>query len=185
MRIRLAATLIVAIMRVECRFCSRRRRIRPPSRTRTASISTRRGHRPTRSPATARSTGTRIRATAVITRNATSAMAPTARGRATRPASRIRLKTMSYAEFLEVVVNGRQNVGAAQQQVMPSFGVNSNVMCYLDDIYIYLAGARARRARSGATGKARGEAASLRQGRSGLSRRAEVARRTRRREQTR
>ena len=28
--------------------------------------------------------------------------------------------------------------GAAQQQVMPSFGLNSNVMCYLDDMYVYL-----------------------------------------------
>jgi methanol metabolism-related c-type cytochrome len=47
-------------------------------------------------------------------------------------------KTTSYAEFFEVVVNGRQKVGASQQQVMPAFGLNSNVMCYLDDIYIYL-----------------------------------------------
>jgi hypothetical protein len=45
---------------------------------------------------------------------------------------------MSYAEFFEVTVNGRQKVGAAQQQVMPAFGLNPNVMCYLDDIYIYL-----------------------------------------------
>ena len=29
-------------------------------------------------------------------------------------------------------------VGASQQQVMPAFGMNSNVMCYLDDMYIYL-----------------------------------------------
>jgi hypothetical protein len=39
---------------------------------------------------------------------------------------------------MEVVVNGRQKVGAAQQQVMPAFGTNPNVMCYLDDMYIYL-----------------------------------------------
>ncbi len=48
------------------------------------------------------------------------------------------LKHMSYAEFQEVVVNGRKNVSASQESVMPSFGENQNVMCYLDDIYVYL-----------------------------------------------
>ena len=48
------------------------------------------------------------------------------------------LKTMSYEDFTQVVVNGRQVVNAAQQQVMPAFGENPNVMCYLDDIYVYL-----------------------------------------------
>jgi methanol metabolism-related c-type cytochrome len=48
------------------------------------------------------------------------------------------LKTIAYADFLEVVVNGRQKVNAAQTSVMPAFGVNKNVMCYVDDIYIYL-----------------------------------------------
>lgn len=45
---------------------------------------------------------------------------------------------MSYGDFLEVVVNGRENVTGTEQNVMPAFGVNPNVMCYLDDIYIYL-----------------------------------------------
>ena len=57
---------------------------RRPSRTRTASISTRPATRPTRSRPTARSTGTPIRAIAAITPNATSAMAPTAKARPTR-----------------------------------------------------------------------------------------------------
>jgi methanol metabolism-related c-type cytochrome len=48
------------------------------------------------------------------------------------------LKTMNYQQFTEVVVQGRQNVNAGQQSVMPSFGTNNNVMCYLDDIYVYL-----------------------------------------------
>jgi methanol metabolism-related c-type cytochrome len=48
------------------------------------------------------------------------------------------LKTIAYADFLEVVVNGRQKVNAAQNSVMPAFGLNKNVMCYIDDIYIYL-----------------------------------------------
>ena len=33
---------------------------------------------------------------------------------------------------------GRVNVTTSQNNVMPAFGNNPNVMCYLDDIYIYL-----------------------------------------------
>jgi hypothetical protein len=29
-------------------------------------------------------------------------------------------------------------VNAAEQQVMPAFGNNPNVMCYVDDLYVYL-----------------------------------------------
>jgi len=48
------------------------------------------------------------------------------------------LQTMSYADFQAVVVNGKQDVNTAQTLVMPAFGTNKNVMCYLDDIYVYL-----------------------------------------------
>jgi|SRR4051794_33728281 len=48
------------------------------------------------------------------------------------------LKTMTYQEFAEVVVNGRQNVTKAQNNVMPSFGTTEDVVLYLDDIYGYL-----------------------------------------------
>lgn len=54
------------------------------------------------------------------------------------PALANSLKTMTYAQFVEIVVNGKREVNAAQNQVMPAFGENNNVMCYLDDIYIYL-----------------------------------------------
>lgn len=47
-------------------------------------------------------------------------------------------QTMSYADFANVVVNGRKNVTTAQENVMPAFGTNQNVMCYLDDIFVYL-----------------------------------------------
>ena len=53
-------------------------------------------------------------------------------------ASAIRLKTMSLPDFSNVVVNGRKNVNTAQESVMPAFGTNPNVMCYLDDIFVYL-----------------------------------------------
>jgi len=39
---------------------------------------------------------------------------------------------------MEIVVNGKQEVSSSQNQVMPAFGENKNVMCYLDDLYIYL-----------------------------------------------
>lgn len=48
------------------------------------------------------------------------------------------LKTLTYDQFAEIVVNGRKNVTTAQENVMPSFGLNPNVMCFLDDIYSYL-----------------------------------------------
>ena len=63
---------------------------------------------------------------------------PDGEGSSYAPGLKASAKTMSYAEFMEVVVNGRQKVGAAQQQVMPAFGTNVNVMCYIDDIYVYL-----------------------------------------------
>ena len=49
-----------------------------------------------------------------------------------------RLKTLNYGDFAQIVANGKRDVNAAQTLVMPSWGTNRNVMCYLDDIYIYL-----------------------------------------------
>ena len=48
------------------------------------------------------------------------------------------LKSMSEDQFKEVVVNGRKNVNTASENVMPSFGTNPNVSCYMDDIFIYV-----------------------------------------------
>ena len=45
---------------------------------------------------------------------------------------------MSYDDFLGVVASGRQNVNTAQENVMPAFGANPNVTCYMDDLYVYL-----------------------------------------------
>lgn len=63
---------------------------------------------------------------------------PEGEGSSYAPALKGSLKTMSYADFTNVVVNGRINVSASQNNVMPAFGTNSNVMCYLDDIFVYL-----------------------------------------------
>ena len=60
------------------------------------------------------------------------------------------LKTLSYNDFLGTVAAGKKVVNASQDLVMPSFGLDKNVMCYIDDIYVYL------RARSnGALGRDR------------------------------
>jgi len=48
------------------------------------------------------------------------------------------LKTMSYADFMLAVASGREVVRADKQSKMPALGDNPNVMCYLDDIYVYL-----------------------------------------------
>jgi len=48
------------------------------------------------------------------------------------------LKGMDYAHFAGIIVGGRKDVNAAQELVMPAFGDNRNVMCYLPDIYTYL-----------------------------------------------
>jgi methanol metabolism-related c-type cytochrome len=63
---------------------------------------------------------------------------PEGEGSSYAPALVNSLKTLSYEDFTQIVVNGKQSVNAAQQQVMPAFGENANVMCYLDDIYVYL-----------------------------------------------
>ncbi len=54
------------------------------------------------------------------------------------PALTKSLKTMSYTDFMGVVASGQQNVWAQNNSVMPALGDNKNVMCYLDDIYVYL-----------------------------------------------
>jgi methanol metabolism-related c-type cytochrome len=59
-------------------------------------------------------------------------------------------KKMTQDEFNEIVVNGRTNVGAASENVMPPFGEVEDVVTYLDDMWAYL---RARA--DGALGRGR------------------------------
>jgi methanol metabolism-related c-type cytochrome len=63
---------------------------------------------------------------------------PDGEGSSYGPALSNSLKTMSYVAYSSVVVNGRKNVNTAQENVMPAFGINRNVMCYFEDIFIYL-----------------------------------------------
>jgi methanol metabolism-related c-type cytochrome len=60
------------------------------------------------------------------------------------------VKHMTQDEFNEVVVNGRINVNASSNSVMPPFGEVEDVVTYLDDIWAYL---RARA--DGALGRGR------------------------------
>jgi len=63
---------------------------------------------------------------------------PDGEGSTYAPALKESAVDMDYYDFLEIVAGGRQVVGAADNSVMPEFGTNKNVMCYLDDIYVYL-----------------------------------------------
>jgi methanol metabolism-related c-type cytochrome len=63
---------------------------------------------------------------------------PDGAGSSYAPALIESLKTMPYEGFTEVVINGRQNLAAGQEKVMPGFGNVEDVALYIDDIYAYL-----------------------------------------------
>jgi methanol metabolism-related c-type cytochrome len=63
---------------------------------------------------------------------------PDGEGSTYAPALKDSVKNITYPEFLSIVAMGRLNVSTSQDNVMPSFGENKNVVCYLDDIYVYL-----------------------------------------------
>lgn len=75
---------------------------------------------------------------------------PDALGSSYAPSLVDSLKSLSTQQVLGTIIGGKRDVTAAQDLVMPSFGENKNVMCYLNPIYTYL------RARSdGALGRER------------------------------
>jgi len=63
---------------------------------------------------------------------------PDGEGSTYAPGLKNSLKTLSYGDFLGVVASGRKSVSASQESVMPAFGSNQNVACYMDDLYVYL-----------------------------------------------
>jgi methanol metabolism-related c-type cytochrome len=63
---------------------------------------------------------------------------PDGMGSSYAPALVDSLTHLTHDQFNEIVVQGKQEVNTSNQKVMPSFGTNLNVMCYLDDIYVYL-----------------------------------------------
>lgn len=65
---------------------------------------------------------------------------PDGMGSSYAPALVDSMKHLSYTDFYTVVAGGRKNVSASQELVMPAFGTDKNVMCFIDDIFIYLRG---------------------------------------------
>lgn len=63
---------------------------------------------------------------------------PNAGGSTFAPALADSLKTMTYEKFLQVVAGGQMRDMGGTPSVMPALGDNKNVMCYIDDIYVYI-----------------------------------------------
>lgn len=63
---------------------------------------------------------------------------PDGEGSTYAPALKEMVKKIDYYEFQQIVASGKQDVGTASNLVMPAFGTNKNVWCYVDDIYAYL-----------------------------------------------
>ncbi|MBX9683557.1 MAG: c-type cytochrome, methanol metabolism-related [Hyphomicrobium sp.] len=63
---------------------------------------------------------------------------PNALGSTFAPSLADSLKTMDYATFYGTVVGGRVAERGGTTYVMPAFGEDKNIMCYLDDIYTYI-----------------------------------------------
>jgi methanol metabolism-related c-type cytochrome len=63
---------------------------------------------------------------------------PDGEGSSYAPALANSLKAIPYAEFYGIVVGGRKDFLNGKDNVMPAFAENKNVMCYLNDIYVYL-----------------------------------------------
>lgn len=63
---------------------------------------------------------------------------PDGEGSTYAPALKNSALTMDYYDYMEVVASGRQVVSSSSNQVMPAFGTNRNVWCYVDDIWVYL-----------------------------------------------
>ena len=63
---------------------------------------------------------------------------PDALGSSYAPALIDSLKVLTYTQFLQTVAAGKQEVSSSSNLVMPSFGDNKNVQCYINDIYSYI-----------------------------------------------
>lgn len=63
---------------------------------------------------------------------------PDGEGSTYAPALKASAMKMDYYDFIGIVASGKKEINSSQNQVMPAFATNPNVMCYLDDIYTYL-----------------------------------------------
>jgi methanol metabolism-related c-type cytochrome len=63
---------------------------------------------------------------------------PDGEGSSYAPALKRSAHDLGYDAFVSIVAAGKQRVGGSDNQVMPAFGLNNNVMCYIDDMFVYL-----------------------------------------------
>jgi methanol metabolism-related c-type cytochrome len=63
---------------------------------------------------------------------------PNAEGSSFAPALADSLKTITYEKFLQIVSSGQQRDVGGTKFIMPALGDNKNVMCYIDDLYVYI-----------------------------------------------
>lgn len=63
---------------------------------------------------------------------------PDGEGSTYAPGLKNSLNAITYDDFVGVIASGRKNVSASSESVMPEFGTNPNVMCYVDDLFVYL-----------------------------------------------
>lgn len=63
---------------------------------------------------------------------------PEGKGSSYAPALVESVQRLSYDDFNAVIIQGRKKVGASENSVMPSFGTNVNVACFIDDLWVYL-----------------------------------------------
>ncbi len=75
---------------------------------------------------------------------------PDALGSSYAPSLVDSLKSLNTNQVINTIIAGKRAVNASNDLVMPTFGLNKNIMCYINPIYVYL------RARSdGALGRDR------------------------------
>ena len=75
---------------------------------------------------------------------------PNALGSTFAPTLADSLQTMDYGTFVATVSSGKRENKGGTEFVMPAFGTDKNIMCYLDDIYTYI---KARSYNFGSQGK--------------------------------
>ena len=63
---------------------------------------------------------------------------PDALGSSYAPSLVNSLKSLTTEQVIDTIIAGKRNVSASQELVMPSFGTDKNIMCYLYPIYVYL-----------------------------------------------
>ena len=54
------------------------------------------------------------------------------------PALADSMKDMDYATYVGILAGGRKVVSADRNSYMPAFGDNMNVMCFAEDLFVYL-----------------------------------------------